>query len=152
MHNKAMIVDNQAAILGGRNIGDEYLGLHVEFNFHDLDVLCIGLVARQASAVFDSYWNSDWVMPVSALKLPTTQADQEVRARLTKQLEETPSLSHFPVAPQSWEPELAGLRGKLHAGTSRVKSDVPASGAIEHVMLEQMYAVTGTANRGSCSS
>jgi putative cardiolipin synthase len=115
MHNKTIIVDNQATILGGRNIADEYLGLNPTFNFHDLDVLGIGAVARQASAVFDSYWNSDWVMPVSALKLTTTQADREIRETLTKQLEEMSSLERFPVAPQSWKPELAALSGRLHA-------------------------------------
>ncbi len=61
MHNKQMIIDNRAAIIGGRNIGDEYFGLNAAFNFHDLDVLGVGPVARQASAVFDRYWNSDWV-------------------------------------------------------------------------------------------
>ena len=61
MHNKQMVADNRTAILGGRNIGDEYMGLNPAFNFHDLDVLGVGPVARQASAVFDRYWNSSWV-------------------------------------------------------------------------------------------
>ncbi len=52
MHNKQMVVDNRVAILGGRNIADEYMGLNPKFNFHDLDVLGVGPVARQASAVF----------------------------------------------------------------------------------------------------
>ena len=39
MPNKVMIVDNQATIIGGRNIGDDYMGLHEDYNFHDLDVL-----------------------------------------------------------------------------------------------------------------
>ncbi len=73
MHNKALIVDNQATILGGRNIGDEYFGLHAEFNFLDLDVLGIGPVARQASDVFDAYWNSEWVMSASALRPPADE-------------------------------------------------------------------------------
>ena len=30
MHNKQMIADNRAAIVGGRNIGDEYMGLNPE--------------------------------------------------------------------------------------------------------------------------
>ncbi|MFY7865370.1 phospholipase D-like domain-containing protein [Roseateles sp.] len=64
MHNKQMVVDNRVAIIGGRNIGDEYFGLNEEFNFHDLDVLGVGPVARQASAVFDRYWNSDWVQAI----------------------------------------------------------------------------------------
>ncbi len=37
MHNKLLIADSQMAILGGRNIGDHYFGLHHKYNFHDLD-------------------------------------------------------------------------------------------------------------------
>jgi len=49
MHNKVMIADNRAAILGGRNIGDEYFGYAEDSNFRDLDVLGVGPVARQSS-------------------------------------------------------------------------------------------------------
>lgn len=148
MHNKAMIVDNQAVILGGRNIGDEYLGLHEEFNFHDLDVLGMGPVARQASAVFDAYWNSDWVMPVSALRLAVSPEEvAEARAQLVQRLTETASLSRFPLAPQSWSSELASLRSELHVGTSQVVSDRPEQGSIEHVMLERIHALLRTAQR-----
>ncbi|MCG6874788.1 MAG: phospholipase D family protein [Betaproteobacteria bacterium] len=148
MHNKALIVDNRAAILGGRNIGNEYLGLNATFNFHDLDVLAVGPVARQASAVFDSYWNSDWVMPVSALKIPVSQAEQEAaRSELLKRLEQAKSLADFPIAPRSWSAELAALGGSMHIGTSRVVSDVPESDAIDHVMVEQIHSMMGSAQR-----
>jgi putative cardiolipin synthase len=148
MHNKAMIVDNRAVILGGRNIGDEYLGLHEEFNFHDLDVLGIGPVARQASAVFDSYWNSDWVMPVSALRLPVSPSEEvAARAELVKRLTEATSLERFPLPPQSWSAELATLRDELHIGTSTVDSDRPEPEAIDHVMLERIHSMLRTAKR-----
>lgn len=148
MHNKAMIADNRAAILGGRNIGDEYLGLHHEFNFHDLDVLGIGSVARQASAVFDLYWNSDWVLPVSALKLETKESDRKAeRARLLQNLSDIRSLDQFPIAPQSWSDELAALPARLHAGTSRVLSDVPESRSIRQEMTEVIYDLMATAQK-----
>jgi putative cardiolipin synthase len=67
MHNKQLVADNRAAIIGGRNIADEYFGWNEAFNFHDLDVLGAGPVARQASEVFDRYWNSAWVTPLGAL-------------------------------------------------------------------------------------
>ena len=70
MHNKLIVADNQVTILGGRNIGDEYLGINEAFNFHDLDVLGVGPVARQASKVFDNFWNSQWVASASALRPP----------------------------------------------------------------------------------
>jgi len=148
MHNKAMVVDNRAAILGGRNIGDEYMGLHAEFNFHDLDVLGIGPVARQASAVFDLFWNSAWVMPASALRLPTTPEQlQSIRAGLAQQLERAPSLEKFPLAPQSWSAEFAALPGRLHIGTSRVETDRPTDGAIRQEMLEVIFALMQSAQR-----
>ena len=148
MHNKSIIVDNRATIIGGRNIGDEYMGLHAAFNFHDLDVLGIGPVARQASAIFDAYWNSDWVMPVSALKISTSPDEQaEALAKLVERITEAQSLTRFPIQPQSWSDELAALQGTLHIGTSQVFSDLPIAGAIEQVMLEQIHSLMGTAQR-----
>ncbi|WP_322013818.1 phospholipase D family protein [Paraburkholderia sp. J12] len=58
MHNKALIADNEAAILGGRNIGDEYFGVSSVVAFGDLDVLTHGPIVRQVSSVFDQFWNS----------------------------------------------------------------------------------------------
>lgn len=66
MHNKALIADNQVVILGGRNIGDEYFDASHEVAFGDLDTLAVGPVAQDASASFDRYWNSRWVVPLAA--------------------------------------------------------------------------------------
>ena len=146
MHNKVMIVDNRATIIGGRNIGDEYMGLHDEFNFHDLDVLGIGPVARQASIKFDAYWNSDWVMPVSALNIEVSADEQEeALAGLIQQNNAAASLAYFEKDPQTWSAELVGLHDTLHTGTSQVISDMPTEGAIEHVMLEQIHAMIDVA-------
>lgn len=64
MHNKAMVVDGRLAIVGGRNLADEYFGLHAEYNFRDLELLVGGLVVRDISLAFDQYWNSRWSVPV----------------------------------------------------------------------------------------
>src|SRR6266481_6972331 len=69
MHNKLFVADNRVAIIGGRNIGAEYLGLNPKYNFYDLDVLGVGPMARQGSAVFDRYWNSPLVVEVDRLGL-----------------------------------------------------------------------------------
>jgi len=148
MHNKSIIVDNRATIIGGRNIGDEYMGLHAAFNFHDLDVLGIGPVARQASAVFDAYWNSDWVMPVSALKISTSPDEQaEALTKLVERITEAQSLTRFSIQPQSWSDELEALQDTLHIGTSQVYSDLPTADTIEHVMLEQIHSMLGAAQQ-----
>jgi len=70
MHNKSFTVDNQATVVGGRNIGDEYLGAETAVAFTDLDVLTIGPVVHEVSAVFDAYWNSESAWPAAALLAP----------------------------------------------------------------------------------
>lgn len=67
MHNKAWIVDNRVAIVGGRNIGDEYFGASEHSNFSDLDVVLAGPVVAEVSASFDEYWNNRNAVPVSRL-------------------------------------------------------------------------------------
>ncbi len=70
MHVKQLTVDNTAVILGGRNIGDEYFDLENKHGFRDFDLLAAGDVTRQASAIFDEYWNSTWAVPVAKLANP----------------------------------------------------------------------------------
>ena len=67
MHNKSWIVDNRLAIVGGRNLGDEYFGAGEDVNFVDLDFGMIGPVVRDVSRSFDEYWNSAAVYPISVL-------------------------------------------------------------------------------------
>jgi putative cardiolipin synthase len=64
MHNKAMIVDNRIAIVGGRNLADEYFGLHSEANFRDLELLAGGPIVQEISTSFDDYFNDDWSLPI----------------------------------------------------------------------------------------
>jgi putative cardiolipin synthase len=67
MHNKLMVADNAAAIVGGRNIGDIYYGVNTTANYRDLDVLAVGPVVRDLSGVFDRYWNSPSTVPIAAI-------------------------------------------------------------------------------------
>ncbi|MEZ2353025.1 phospholipase D family protein [Caballeronia sp. RCC_10] len=67
MHNKSLVADNQFAILGGRNIGDEYFGASSTIEFGDLDVLVHGPVVAEVSDAFDLYWNSDAAYPIESL-------------------------------------------------------------------------------------
>lgn len=67
MHNKSFTVDNQATIVGGRNIGNEYFGAAGDMLFLDLDVMAVGPVVREVSQDFDKYWNSASAYPVTAL-------------------------------------------------------------------------------------
>lgn len=67
MHNKAFIVDGAAAIIGGRNVGDEYFSIGEQNYFLDLDVLAAGAVVPETAANFDRYWNSESAYPIDAI-------------------------------------------------------------------------------------
>ncbi len=58
MHNKSMIFDKQITIIGGRNIGDEYLSNDKNSQFADLDVLLIGKVVADIDNSFINYWSA----------------------------------------------------------------------------------------------
>lgn len=67
MHNKAFIADNQAAVIGGRNIGDEYFGAASVAQFADLDLLSIGPIVGELSRSFDAYWSSGSSYPAERI-------------------------------------------------------------------------------------
>jgi putative cardiolipin synthase len=79
MHNKLFIVDNSFAVLGGRNIADEYFMHGAQANFIDLDVLACGPVVRELSRVFDAYWNSEQVYAIGRLSAPGTRERFDAR-------------------------------------------------------------------------
>jgi cardiolipin synthase C len=76
MHNKLFVADNELAITGGRNIGDEYFTLDKRSNFIDLDVVVAGPIVAQLSASFDAFWNSKYAYPIASL----ASADQSEAA------------------------------------------------------------------------
>ena len=60
-HRKLLVADRRVAIVGGRNIGDDYFDLSPRYNFLDSDLLIDGPVAAAISDSFELYWASDWV-------------------------------------------------------------------------------------------
>jgi cardiolipin synthase C len=76
MHNKAWVADNRVAIVGGRNIGDEYFGASEQSNFSDTDVVLVGPVVEQVSREFDAYWNSPDAVPVSRFEARKPKPEQ----------------------------------------------------------------------------
>jgi cardiolipin synthase C len=74
MHNKLMVADNSIALIGGRNIGDQYFQVNPLSRFGDDDLFVAGPMVKQLSATFDEFWNSDLAIPVAAL------ANGQVRA------------------------------------------------------------------------
>ena len=94
MHNKMFIADGVMAVVGGRNIADEYFLRHAEQNFVDMDAFVMGQVVGQMASIFDTYWNSDVVVPIEAVgdKVAATAADRDAaQAYFNQQLDTLPA-------------------------------------------------------------
>lgn len=96
MHNKLWLADNSAAIVGGRNLGDEYFDAEPNLNFTDIDMLSVGPVAEQLGHSFDQYWNSALSKPIDEFlsSKPTAKDLQNTRTRLEESLDETRKQNH----------------------------------------------------------
>ena len=82
MHNKSWIADGRLAIIGGRNIGDEYFDASEAANFRDIDLLAAGAAVSQAEDLFDRYWNSDAALPIGSLHKMRRPKLEKLRRRL----------------------------------------------------------------------
>ncbi len=128
MHNKAMIIDNRIAIVGGRNIADEYFGLHGEANFRDLEVIIGGPVAQSVTQSFDEFWNDPWSIPIDLLSHVTpSPADLDAARRVSDQNVHI----HEEVSPeirlQQWRELVAGSqRGRAALFVDRPPAGNPA--------------------------
>ena len=67
MHDKALIVDGELAITGGRNMADEYFDYDQAYNFRDRDALVMGAVVEEMHSSFERFWASDLAVPVERL-------------------------------------------------------------------------------------
>jgi cardiolipin synthase C len=80
MHNKSFTADNQATIVGGRNIGDEYFEARPDVGFSDLDLLAFGPAVQAVSSQFDRYWNSPSAYPISPVERPAKRRSHAAAA------------------------------------------------------------------------
>ena len=124
MHNKLLIADGHMAILGGRNVGDHYFGLHHKYNFHDLDIVVLGDEAAESSEIFDHFWNSEQVMPAGVFVDESSWEDIEgARTKELDRLRNAEELSEFPIERRDWSDELSALVEGMSPGTSTVEFD-----------------------------
>ena len=84
MHNKLLVVDNAIALIGGRNIGDQYFQIAPGSQFADDDVFAAGPIAQRLSRTFDEFWNNALSIPLEALSggKPSRMALSEQRVVL----------------------------------------------------------------------
>jgi cardiolipin synthase C len=83
MHNKLFLADGAMAVIGGRNVANEYYLRGMNDNFIDLDAFTVGWVVPPLQALFDRYWNSDPVYPLHAVT-GSPLPPEELRARFDR--------------------------------------------------------------------
>lgn len=106
MHNKAWIADGRVAIVGGRNIGNEYFDASPEINFFDVDLMVTGSAVEQASHIFDDYWNSPAAFPLETLVTPPENALGNLRQKAmqsTQSILAHPYIQHLHQTPSIQE-------------------------------------------------
>jgi putative cardiolipin synthase len=80
MHNKLFIADGAMAVIGGRNVANEYYLRSMSENFVDVDAFTAGWIVPPLQYLFDRYWNSDPVYPLEVIA-KTDLSPAELRAR-----------------------------------------------------------------------
>jgi len=141
MHNKVFAVDNRIAIVGGRNIGNEYFGLSGKYNFRDLDVLVVGpVVEQEISHAFDDYWNAKVAYPGSAASRRATIDElRELQKENTDYLNKHRHLlSSYPMEPRDWSRELRQLPSRMKTGEAHFLQDDPVKFDGEEYRLVDM--------------
>src|SRR5277367_2888250 len=116
MHNKLLVVDNAAALIGGRNIGNQYFQMDPDSQFADTDVFAAGPIAVQLSATFDEYWSSRFAVPAVAL-----EHSQRSEKALAERRERAKDRS---------ERHLQGLKTDGVDYVARLASDEPYAGIV----------------------
>jgi putative cardiolipin synthase len=125
MHNKLMVADNATALIGGRNIGNQYFQLDPSSQFADDDVFCAGPVINELSRAFDEFWNSDRVAAASALAKPKLDASPPIKF---------PSGADYQARIASGQPwqDLIDNPSKLTWASVRVVYDTPDKAQVVH--------------------
>lgn len=95
MHNKLWVADNSVAIVGGRNLGDEYFDANDSRNFADLDLVTIGEVVPTLSGSFDLYWNHGLAQPIERYHQVDASAWRLLKADLDTWLDDNADSNYF---------------------------------------------------------
>ncbi len=126
MHNKSLISDSTAAIIGGRNIGDEYFQVGSDDYYLDLDAFAIGAVVADTVDIFDAYWNSPSVFELE--RVVSGPGDREALAARVAEIRATEGARE--VAEESMQSMRRFMSGEMPLEWTRVQvvADDPAKG------------------------
>lgn len=129
MHNKAWIVDDNIAIIGGRNIGNEYFDADFNTNFFDVDIMVAGTATDDAISIFNTFWHSDATVALKQIVKPSEYTLEQLREKVRNidegmlkhaklylhEIQQTPNINEL----------LAGEREIFWSDNAHILSDPP---------------------------
>ena len=144
MHNKMFVADGVAAIIGGRNVANEYYLRSETDNFIDMDAFVAGKLVVPLAALFDRYWNSDPVYPLNSVARSSLDAgalrdlfEQRTGPATTAPPPPLPSndiLGYGPLREDLQDGRIGLLWGEAYAFADH--PDKPFDGAVDGDLLE----------------
>lgn len=125
MHNKIFMVDGCVAVVGGRNVGDDYFDAVPRGGFADVDLLAVGPVVAEAQASFDEYWHSEYAVPPAEFlrRRPARVVVPRLVAQLRASLQEQARPEPSPAAGSAFIDHLAATPEALAWGEARLVHD-----------------------------
>ncbi len=143
MHNKLFMIDEKIAIVGGRNIGNEYFGLGSSLDYRDYDLIAMGPIVEELTDSFQVFWNSDWSYPLEALHPePGDMNLKSLRNTLTKEIETSGAIDEtYLTSPDSWDALISSARDNLSTGMARVVYDCPPGFEDQRFPVQSAYTL-----------
>jgi len=140
MHNKTYVADNRFAIVGGRNIGNRYFGLHQAFVQNDLDVMMAGPLVSDVSSSFDAFWNSEAVY--TGDYFANGQDPETLYAELNLLIdtvveEQSELLQSFISGTDVWHAQFEYFVETMEPGTGKIHYDSPDIHDTRPIQLDQ---------------
>lgn len=143
MHNKELVIDRKLAIIGGRNIANEYFDAS-DRNVADLDAIVVGDAVPSLSSFFQEYWDYRLSIPIEEVAKRKKVTDEKVKkfrdsVRTSNQSEETKNYESLArkqaILSQITENRLTFHWGKADAIADRPqKLDKSRNNDTEHLM------------------
>ena len=150
MHNKLFKADRTAAIVGGRNIGDEYFGAGSYLDYRDYDVIAIGPVVDELTESFDVFWDSDWSYPLESFP-PGGKAElslKELYAELDRRVADSDLIAReFRFEGSDWPSLIADARAQLSDGQSRAVYDCPPGHGEQQFPVQTAFTLSKIAKQ-----
>ncbi len=135
-NHRKMMVSEREAIIGGRNLSDEYFTFSRLFNFYDRDILIRGPIVTTMAGSFEDFWQS----PKSEIPIPIEYPNMEY---FRSEPNRSSSNQSFPTAGDSatdiykYNNSVAAYKSKKNLAKVFISDDLQN---IENKMLETVHA------------